>query len=124
MKKVVSSILIVFILASCAGRTPNPVMSSQLGDRGISCESLENEIASNQQEINRIAPNADKSGQNIALGITGLFLLVPWFFMDFSHADETELNALRQRNVNLTSLAGDKHCSLDDDEEYEPKKKR
>ena len=55
-----------------------------------------------------LIPASDKTAKNVALGIAGCFLLVPWFFMDFSQAEQTEINALRQRHNHLVILAGEK----------------
>ena len=51
-----------------------------------------------------LIPASDKTAKNVALGIAGWFLLVPWFFMDFSQAEQTEINALRQRHNHLLFL--------------------
>jgi hypothetical protein len=55
-------------------------------------------------------PNASKTGSNTGLGVAGVFLIVPWFFMDFSEADEIEVNALIERHNHLLITAKDKSC--------------
>jgi hypothetical protein len=106
-------LLVCVVAAGCAGRTPNPVSAYQYGDDKKSCTALKAEIASTEADIQRILPNADKTGSNVALGIAGAFLLVPWFFMDFSKADQTELEAHRRRYNNLIILASEKQCGFD-----------
>ena len=112
MKKIICSMTAICLLSACGGRTANPVMSTQYGDANKNCKALEYDISSTEQEMNRIVGSTDKTGQNVALGVAGAFLLVPWFFMDFKNAEATEYQALRQRYSNLTSLAMDKGCDI------------
>jgi hypothetical protein len=102
-----------FVLAGCGGRAANPVMVSQFGDQRKSCEALQVEMSQNQQEISRMLPETEKTGANAALGVAGLFLLVPWFFMDFSESEQIEVNAFRQRYNHLALVAMDKNCGYD-----------
>ncbi len=114
MKKIITATIVLSImsLSACGGRTPNPVMVSQFGDNEKSCEALVYEIQNAENEIQRLLPKTDKTGQNVALGVAGWFLLVPWFFMDFKNAEATEYQALRQRHQHLTSLAISKKCKV------------
>jgi hypothetical protein len=102
----------VFILTACGGRTPQPVMVSQYGDQGKSCDALRYDIQYTENEIQRLLPKTDKTGKNVALGVAGWFLIVPWFFMDFKNAEATEYQALRQRHQHLTSIAMSKKCKV------------
>jgi len=114
MKKFVVAVASLALLTSaCAGRAANPVMTAQYGDQKKSCAGLETEMIGIQQEIARLNPQTDKTGKNVALGVTGAFLVVPLFFMDFSRAEEQEVNAYRQRYNNLASIAADKKCDVD-----------
>jgi hypothetical protein len=101
------------LLISCAGRAANPVAVHQYGDKRKSCKALEHEIAFIEQEIQRLIPKTEKTGKNVALGITGFFLIVPWFFMDLSKAEQIEVNALRQRHNHLVILSEEKECGLE-----------
>ena len=56
-------------------------------------------------------PNASKSGSNTGLGIAGVFLIVPWFFMDFSKADEIEVSALIDRHNHLLLTSQENSCA-------------
>ncbi len=105
------SVLSVSLMA-CGGRTPSPVMVSQYGDHKKSCKVLEHEIVNIQHEIQLLLPKRDKTGKNVALGVAGWFLLVPWFFMDFKNAEATEYEAYRQRYQHLTAIAMDKDCDV------------
>jgi len=102
----------ILVLTACGGRTPQPVMVTQFGDQEKSCEALVYDIQYTENEIQRLLPKTDKTGQNVALGVAGWFLLVPWFFMDFKNAEATEYQALRQRHQHLTSIAMSKRCSV------------
>ena len=115
MKKITTTIIIAsfMLLVACGGRTPQPVMVSQFGDQQKSCDALIYEIHNTEAEIQRLLPKTDKTGQNVALGVAGWFLLVPWFFMDFKNAEATEYQALRQRHQHLTSIAMSKKCKVD-----------
>ena len=99
-------------LVACGGRAPNPVTVAQYGDQNKSCKALEFEMMNVQAEIQRLLPKTNKTGQNVALGVAGWFLLVPWFFMDFKNAEQTEYEAYRQRYNHLASLALSKNCSV------------
>ena len=113
IKKTVSLAITVAFIAGCAGRAANPVMVNQYGDTGKSCKAIATEISFIDAEISRLIPETEKTGKNVALGVTGFFLLVPLFFMDFSHAEQMEVNALRQRYNHLVILGGEKNCELE-----------
>jgi S1-C subfamily serine protease len=71
------------------------------------------EIANSEAEITRLVPEADKSGSNVALGVVGAILFWPALFaMDFSDADQIELDALRKRYNNLVLVATEKRCGF------------
>ena len=102
---------LIFITA-CAGRTANPVMVQQYGDHNKSCNALGKELQFIETEISRLVPETEKTGTNVALGVAGVFLIVPWFFMDFSEAEQVEVNAFRQRYNNLIIIAEEKGCGI------------
>ena len=95
-------------LFSCAGRQANPVPMNMPGDNSLSKDGLRLMMSQVQSQVDLKAPNADKGGKNAALGVAGLFLIFPWFFMDFSEADMIELNALRDRYNYLAILYNEK----------------
>ena len=114
MRSLVSVILCVVLLSSCAGRTANPVSEYQYGDEKKSCERLRSEISNINAEISALLPETEKTGKNVALGVIGLWLVVPWFFMDFSEAEQIEINALRRRHNNLVAISAEKNCGFED----------
>jgi len=97
-------------LSACAGRPANPIAVSQIGDESRSCEALIAEMSQIDADIARKLPDTQKTGKNVALGIAGLFFLVPWFFMDFTESEQIEIEAMRNRYTRLNSIAADKHC--------------
>jgi hypothetical protein len=106
-------IVVLIVVAGCAGRAANPVMVTQYGDQKKSCEALQIDLSYTEGEIRRLIPETEKTGSNVALGITGAFLIVPLFFMDFTESERIEVNALRQRYNYLAILAGEKNCGYE-----------
>lgn len=112
MKNTILVIVGSLILTACAGRAANPIMVQQYGDTNKSCEALETDMAFVNAEIAKLIPDTAKTGKNVALGVTGAFLLVPLFFMDFSKAEQIEVDALRHRYHHLSMIAQDKKCDI------------
>lgn len=119
-KKLAVGLLIVG-LVGCAGRAANPVMVQQYGDQNKSCEAIEKELSYIESEVQRLAPKTEKTGKNVGLGVAGAFLLVPWFFMDFSESEQVEIDAFRRRYNHLIILAEDKKCGLAKEQIPDPK---
>ena len=112
MKKQVATLLIASIISSgCAHTTPNPVMLAQPGDEAKTCDGIANEM---QQMIQaQSAAEADRNKQvagNVALGVAGVFLIVPWFFMDTGNAATVEERAAQARFQRLMQMQIDKKC--------------
>jgi hypothetical protein len=112
IRKTVSLIIAVVFVTGCAGRAANPVAVNQYGDTVKSCKAIESELSFIDAEVTRLIPASEKTGKNVALGVAGWFLIVPWFFMDFSQAEQQEINALRHRHNHLVILAGEKNCEM------------
>ncbi len=112
MRSIIANVLVISTLAltGCGGRAANPVMISQYGDANKSCAALELEMAQTQGSIQGLLPKTDKTGKNVVLGVTGAFFIVPLFFMDFTQAEQTEVDAFRQRYNTLAVIATDKGC--------------
>ena len=97
-------------MTACAGRPANPIAVAQIGDENRSCSALIAEMSQIDANIAAKLPETQKTGKNVALGVAGLFLLVPWFFMDFTESEQIEIEAMRNRYTRLSSIAGDKGC--------------
>jgi hypothetical protein len=93
-------------LSGCGGRAAQPIQVRAPGDEHRSAEGLEIAISRMDDEI---AAKREKRQTifigNVACGITGFFIIVPWFFMNFKDAEGTEIEALKQRKEWLTSIA-------------------
>ena len=111
MKKIISFLISVLLLSACAGNTPNPIPQRQSGDENLSCGALRQELMDNQTKITNLIPKQNKTGKNVGLGIAGAFLIVPWFFMDFSDAERIEIQSYQLRDNWLRTLCAQKKCS-------------
>ena len=113
MKKLLAMLAVILLtLSGCGGKAPDPIAQYQPGDEDRSCEGLKSEIAANEAEISKMLPGEDATGKNVALGVAGAFLLVPWFFMDFKEGEAIEIKALRRRNQWLREVASEKDCTV------------
>jgi hypothetical protein len=112
MNKIVAMLLIASVITSgCAHTTANPVLLAQPGDDARSCDGIANEM---QQMVQAQAvAESDRNKQvagNVALGITGVFLIVPLFFMDTGNAATVEERAAKARYQRLNQMQIDKKC--------------
>lgn len=105
--------LAALMLMGCAGRPANPVMVYQHVDEERSCDALERELELIGEDILVLMPKTDKADKNTQLGVAGIFLLVPFFFMDISKAEQVEVNALTKRYNRLLEIAVEKDCGFD-----------
>lgn len=109
-KKLVSLLACSVLLSACAGRTPNPVPLHQPGDGGLTCNALKLELMNNQTKIKNLIPQQNKIEKNVLLGVAGAFVIVPWFFMDFSDAERIEIQSYQLRDNWLRTLYFKKKC--------------
>ena len=111
-KPLLASLLAIAVInTGCVSSTANPVPLAQVGDDTKSCDAITNEM---QQMINkRLEAEGERNAQvggNVALGVLGAFLIVPWFFMDTSNAHTVEEKAAQSRFDRLQQLAIDRNC--------------
>ena len=109
-KKLIGLLSSLILLSACAGRTPNPVPQHQPGDESLTCKALKLELMNKQTKITNLIPQQDKMAKNIALGVAGAFVIVPWFFMDFSDAERVEIQSYQLRDNWLRTLYTKKKC--------------
>jgi hypothetical protein len=100
------------VLSGCAGRSAHPVMVYQHEDETRSCETLGRELDLIEEKVAQLLPQTDKADKNTKLGVAGIFLLVPFFFMDLSKAEQIEVNALIKRYNHLIDIGKAKGCGL------------
>ena len=110
-KSIVLGIATLLLLSGCGSRQPNTISQYQPGDMKKSCTAIYMEVENLNNDINRKwSEKNQQTGANVALGVAGAFLLVPWFFMDFSGADRTEYESYKKRYDYLKILMVDKEC--------------
>jgi len=99
------------VLASCAGRSPQPVATVQPQDQFMDCTAIVAEVQSNNQKVQELASEKGlKTTQNVAAGVAGLFIPVLWFGMDFQGTQDKEIAALQNRQQYLGALAAQRRC--------------
>ena len=105
------SLAAIFALQGCASTPANPVPVAQVGDETKSCDAITNEMQEmiTAQEMAQGDKNK-QIGTNAALGVSGLFLIVPWFFMDLGGAATAEQKAAQARYKRLQQMKIDKKC--------------
>ena len=100
------------LLAGCAGREANPIPAYLPGDNTRSCEVLTAEIAQLQSDMQRILPKTNKGVSNTLWATAGVFLIVPFFFMDLKDAEKIEFDAMRTRHNRLLLICADRGCDM------------
>ena len=98
-------------MTGCASSVANPVPVAQVGDDTKSCDAIANEMQ--KMVTAQVEADGDKDkqiGTNAALAITGIFLIVPWFFMDLGGAASAEQKAAKARYERLQQMQIDKKC--------------
>ncbi len=111
-KRICASVAFMFFVSGCAGSGPNPVARFTPADEKRACASLQAELKANRKEIaKKTAERRSKTHKNLTLGAAGVFLVVPWFFMDLKGKEAAETEALERRNAALRRVAFDKGCN-------------
>jgi hypothetical protein len=115
-KKLMAPILITAMLSGCVHTTPMPVPLSQNGDDVLSCKTITKQM----DDMTKVAKDAEKAGNaqvatNLISGVTGVFIIFPWFLIDTSDAHAVDAKAANQRHDHLRDLADAKNCSANTD---------
>ena len=113
MKKLICLLLACSVFfAGCAGREANPIAIYLPGDENRSCEGLKAEVAQLQADMQRLLPKTNKRVTNTLWATAGVFLIVPFFFMDLKGAEKIEFDAMRRRHNRLLIYAAEKGCDM------------
>jgi hypothetical protein len=113
MKKTICLLLACSVFfAGCAGREANPIPAYLPGDNERSCNVLVAEIAQLQADMQRLLPKTNKGVTNTLWATAGVFLIVPFFFMDLKDAEKIEFDAMRTRHNRLLLICADKGCDM------------
>jgi hypothetical protein len=110
MRKAIAVFGMVTLITACAGKDPNPVQAVKMGDQHMTCNEIHMEMAYIDQQIAKLIPESQKTGKNTTLAVAGWFLIVPWFFMDFSDAEKIEIQAYQARYLELQKLGERRDC--------------
>lgn len=107
-------LIFLFTCASCAGRTPNPVMISKPEDNIKSCEDFNQELHEIDREIYaKYSKIKQEENSNLAVGLAGAFLPFTAIFKDYKRANLVEENALRLRFNHLVKSEREKKCGFE-----------
>ncbi|MGI9307184.1 MAG: hypothetical protein ACR2P5_07775 [Gammaproteobacteria bacterium] len=117
LKKISAAFLLavfaVLSVSGCGGKTANPISAKEVGDKELDCDEIEAEMSDLDARARRLlGEQSNKTGKNVALGVAGWFLLVPWFFMDLSDAERQEAQAMQDRIRHLQRIANKKDCDI------------
>ena len=103
---ITAALLGAVALGACAGRDPQPVATVQMQDQTAGCTQITAEIQANNIKVQELAEEQGlKTGQNVAMGVAGIFIPVLWFGMDFKGAASKDVAALQARQQYLAMLA-------------------
>ncbi len=106
-------VMILFLTQSCAGRAAHPIQVAQSGDNKKTCKSLRKETSQIRRNVKRMMPAIKKADKKrTLLMLSGGLLIVPWFFLDLTHADKIEANAQRARYNYLVDRGVKRNCRL------------
>jgi hypothetical protein len=111
VRKLASAVLLASLLGACAGRDAAQIPVVQPQDQSLDCTAIQAETTAN---ANRIADlgreSGNKTAQNVAAAVAGLFIWPLWFAMDFKDAAGKDTAALQARQTYLATMAGQKGC--------------
>ena len=98
--------MLTLLLASCAGRAPQPVATVQPQDVNSDCTMITAEIQANNIKVEELASEQGlKVAQNVAAGVTGLIVWPLLFGMDWQGSAGKDVAALQARQQFLTNIA-------------------
>ncbi len=102
-----------WLLAACAGSTPNPIATTSPADSVMTCEIMHAEIGANVQRARGLMEQkANTERKNAAAFVGGMLLAWPILLaMDLSERERVEMEGLRSRNEHLARLMRSKGCA-------------
>ena len=112
-RQILATIMLAALLGGCGGRNANPVSTVSVTDRDMTCNELQNSISGNEGRISALFAEEQRAKtNNVAIGVVGGLLFWPArFALDTRNTEQVEINALRSRNVHLTSMASERRCA-------------
>lgn len=98
-------------MVGCGGRIAHPIMTAQINDYDMDCDLIIHEMGSLEiQYTKKTKEHNVKEAIDVVLLITGIFVFVPWFFIDLKDAEKVEYEAIQNRILHLAALAKKKKC--------------
>ena len=111
VRKLASAVALASSLGACAGRDAAQIPVVQPQDQGLNCTAIQAETTANTAKITDLGrESGNKTAQNVAAGVAGLFIWPLWFAMDFKDAAGKDTAALQARQNYLATLAAQKGC--------------
>ena len=102
---------LVMFTVSCAGTAPNPIAIYRVGDEKKSCSALRAELSNMDRQVRmKRSQKSQKDIANVVYLIGGVFILIPWFFIDLKGAEQVEIDAFLARTDALTIIYAEKEC--------------
>lgn len=113
MRKAIVLLIALTVMSGCATTKPNPVPLMQKPDKHLSCSGLMQEMDTANKLIadSQQAAAVQRRKNGIYAG-TGLLIIVPLFFMDFSGAADKDEQAAQARLDYLTGLYNADRCTV------------
>jgi len=110
MQKFLAVLSLIAILTSCAGREGRPINVTRDHDSERSCESIKTEVQTIRTQMLALESEKSKTVRNVVCVVTGIFLIVPFFFMDLKNGEGAEYDALAHRLNHLQGILTNKKC--------------
>ena len=102
-----------FLFIGCGGHAPNCIDRYMPGDERRSCASMYAEIQALENDIEeKKAEKTTRDIFNVIWVVGGVFVIVPFFFMDLKGSHEAEIEAFGDRQKQMKIFFADKGCSV------------
>jgi hypothetical protein len=112
VRKLASAVVLASLLGACAGRDAAQIPVVQPQDQGLNCSAIQAETTANTARITDLGrESGNKTAQNVAAGVAGLFIWPLWFAIDFQGSTGNEEAALQSRQQYLATLAEQRSCA-------------
>jgi len=105
----VAMLAVTLLVSGCGGRVARPVAATTPIDDKLNCNQVKAELRINQARISELGQEITTShNNNTARLATAPISLANPLFIDVSHSEQKEINALNQRDAVLDTLIAQK----------------
>ena len=102
-----------FLFIGCGGHQPNVIDRYMPGDERRSCASMYAEIQALENDIKeKKSEKGTRDVFNVLWFAAGLFVIVPFFFIDVKGSHEAEIEGFEDRQKQMKIFFADKGCSV------------